>query len=735
MPPDGAPNVVIVLADDLGYSDLGCFGSEIATPRIDSLARDGVQFTNFHAQPSCSPTRASLLTGQECHTAGFGFPAQFDPGFPGYAMELPRDVVSAAEVFRANGYTTFMSGKWHLSREADSAPGGSRQSWPLQRGFDRFYGFLDGFTDYHHPHQLIVDNSPLAVNDYPDGYYLSDDLTDRAIEMVRDAHATNPTKPFFLYLAHGAVHAPLQAKPDDIDRYVDRYHVGWDSIRAERFARQRDLGVVGADTQLPGRNTEAGNEVVAWDDLTDDERTLYARYMAVYAAMVDNFDQNVGRVLDALDELGARENTIVIVLSDNGASREGGANGTTTYLEGLHGTGVVDIAADLERLDLVGSSQVQAHYPRGWAMACNTPYRLYKITTHAGGHQVPFVMSWPRGITTTGVRGQYAHVVDVLPTLMAMIGLESLDQRDGASARPMAGTNFVRVIADPTAPSTHTRQHYESIGSRGYYQDGWEVVSLHQIGARFEDTAWELYNLNDDPTETNDLAAAHPAHVEELADAFDHAAWESHVYPLTDDFLLFAAARPPSDDALLQPLRLTPGQHTVDRYRSAKLIQNRSFSIDVELDFTSGDRGIVVSHGSLGGGYELSIENDELVWTHNANGTERQLRGGPIPPGTRHLTADVHTQPRGRWTIALRADEDILATADEFVAFVGMAPLEGIDVGRSRRSPVSWNRHRNHGPFAYRGTVRAVTYVAGDLAPDAPEAILLQRRQRLTTFD
>ncbi|HEV8298666.1 MAG TPA: hypothetical protein VGQ20_15270, partial [Acidimicrobiales bacterium] len=341
----------------------------------------------------------------------------------------------------------------------------------------------------------------------------------------------------------------------------------------------------------------------------------------------------------------------------------------------------------------------------------------------------------PRGITTTGVRGQYAHVVDVLPTLMAMIGLESLDQRDGASARPMAGTNFVRVIADPTAPSTHTRQHYESIGSRGYYQDGWEVVSLHQIGARFEDTAWELYNLNDDPTETNDLAAAHPAHVEELADAFDHAAWESHVYPLTDDFLLFAAARPPSDDALLQPLRLTPGQHTVDRYRSAKLIQNRSFSIDVELDFTSGDRGIVVSHGSLGGGYELSIENDELVWTHNANGTERQLRGGPIPPGTRHLTADVHTQPRGRWTIALRADEDILATADEFVAFVGMAPLEGIDVGRSRRSPVSWNRHRNHGPFAYRGTVRAVTYVAGDLAPDAPEAILLQRRQRLTTFD
>ena len=734
-PPKDAPNVVIVLADDLGYSDFGCYGSEIATPHVDALAQRGVRFTSFHAQPSCSPTRASLLTGQECHVAGFGFPAQFDPGFPGYAMELPSDVVSAAEVFRANGYATFMSGKWHLSREADSAPGGSRHSWPLQRGFDRFYGFLDGFTDYFHPHQLIVDNSPLHVDEYVDGYYLSDDLTDHAIDMVRDAHATDATKPFFLYLAHGAVHAPLQAKHDDIARYVDRYHAGWDVIRAERFARQRDLGVVGPDTHLPGRNAEAGNEVAAWDDLTDDERTLYARYMAVYAAMVDNFDQNVGRLLDALDELGVRENTIVIVLSDNGASREGGANGTTTYLEGLHGAGVVDIAADVERLDLIGSARAQAHYPRGWAMACNTPYRLYKITTHAGGHQVPFVMSWPRGVTATGLRDQYTHVVDVLPTLIAMIGLKPLDQRDGTSARPMAGTNFVPVIENLNASSTHTRQHYESIGSRGYYRDGWEVVSLHQIGASFDDTVWELYDLGHDPTETTDLAAAHPSRVDDLVEEFDRAAWDSHVYPIADDFLTFAASRPPSDDVFLQPLRLSPGQHTIDRYRSAKLIQSRSFAIDVELDFASGDCGLLVSHGSLGGGYELAISNDELIWTHNAHGTERQLRGGPIPPGTRRITARVDAKPRDRWTIALRAGDNILATADDFAAFVGMAPLEGIDIGRSRRSPVSWVRHCEHGPWPFQGTLRFITYLPGELAPDAPEAILRQRRQRLTTFD
>jgi arylsulfatase A-like enzyme len=441
-PPRDSPHVVVILVDDLGFSDLGCFGSEIATPHIDSLATDGVKFNNFHAQPSCSPTRASLLTGLECHTAGFGFPAQFDPGFPGYAMELPGDVVTAGEIFRANGYSTLMSGKWHLSREADGAASGSRHSWPIQRGFDRFYGFLDGFTDYFHPHQLIVDNTAVCIDEYPDGYYLTDDLTDRAIDMVRDVHAADPSKPFFLYLAHGAVHAPLQAKPDDIAKYVDRYHVGWDEIRAERFERQRALGVVGRDTELPARNSEPGNQVAAWADLSDDERRLYARYMAVYAAMVDNLDQNVGRLLAALDDLGVRDNTVVVLLSDNGASREGGERGTTTYLEGLHGAATPDVAADLARLDLIGSSRVHAHYPRGWAMASNTPNRLYKITTHAGGHQVPMVISWPRRLTTRGSRDQYAHVVDILPTLIDMIGLSPLARRNGADARPMVGASF-----------------------------------------------------------------------------------------------------------------------------------------------------------------------------------------------------------------------------------------------------------------------------------------------------
>ncbi|HUP76658.1 MAG TPA: arylsulfatase [Acidimicrobiales bacterium] len=735
-PPRDSPNVVVILVDDLGFSDLGCFGSEIPTPHIDSLATDGVQFTNFHAQPSCSPTRASLLTGLECHMAGFGFPAQFDPGFPGYAMELPDDVVTAGEIFRANGYATLMSGKWHLSREADGGASGSRHSWPIQRGFDRFYGFLDGFTDYHHPHQLITDNTTLCIDEYPGGYYLTDDLTDHAIDMVRDVHAADPSKPFFLYLAHGAPHAPLQAKPDDIVKYVDRYHVGWDEIRAERFERQRALGVVGRDTQLPARNAERGNQVAPWADLTDDERTLYARYMAVYAAMVDNLDQNIGRLLNTLDDLGVRDNTIVVLLSDNGASREGGERGTTIYLEGLHGGDTPDIAAELARLDLIGSARVHAHYPRGWAMASNTPNRLYKITTHAGGHQVPLVMSWPRGIAGRGSRTQYTHVVDILPTLIHMIGLSPLPQRNDADARPMAGSSFASVLHDPSSPWRHREQYYESLGNRGYYRDGWEIVALHNIGARFEDTVWELYHLDRDPTETTDLAAEHPALVAELAEAFDSTAWTAQVYPLVDEFLFFAGVRPPTDDALTQPLRLTPGLATVDRYRAAKMIQDRSFSIIVDLNhFASGDQGILVSHGSLGGGYELSIEGDQLVWTHNAHGTERSLRGAAIPEGTERLCAQIEAQPGHQWRIILSADDAILADNDGFPAFIGMAPLEGIDIGRSRRSPVSWHRHCQHGTYPYRGTLRTVTYTAGPLAPDALESQVNRLRSRQITFD
>ena len=321
--PEGAPNVVIVLADDLGYADLGCYGSEIATPELDRLAAEGVRYTNFHVNPMCSPTRASLMTGLNAHMAGVGHIVHSDPGFPGYAHELRDNAVTMAEVFRDHGWATLMTGKWHLTKDAHLSDAAPKYSWPLQRGFDRFYGILDAFTNYHQPHRLCRDNHHVSVDRYPDGYYFTDDLTDQAIAMIDELRASHPAKPFFLYYAHGAPHAPLQAKPADMGAYRGRYAAGWDRIRAERFERQQAMGVVEPGTVLPPRNSEAGHEVGPWDDCTAQERELFARYMEIYAGMVDNIDQNFGRLRRHLEAMGEWDNTIVVFTSDNGGSREG----------------------------------------------------------------------------------------------------------------------------------------------------------------------------------------------------------------------------------------------------------------------------------------------------------------------------------------------------------------------------------------------------------------------------
>ncbi len=406
----------------------------------------------------CSPTRASLLTGVQHHLAGFGTVAHSDAGFPGYAMELPATTATLPEILGAQGYATFMVGKWHLAKDSDISAAGPQHSWPCQRGFDRFYGFLDAFTNLHQPHRLTEDNHQVLVDRYPDDFYLTDDLTDHAVAMIRESKASNPDQPFFLYFAHGAVHAPLHAKAADIARYRGRYDLGWDELRRRRHARQLELGVIPPGTPLAPRNTETDHDVIAWDELSDPERELFARHMEVYAAMVDGLDQSVGHLLDALEELGERDNTIVIFLSDNGGSREGEVTGTSSYY--VHLLQGDDVEADRARIELLGGPRTTPHYPRGWAMASNTPWRLYKINTHAGGHTVPFILSWPGGGLGGSAgsvwRRQYTHVTDLLPTLCELVGIEP-DRRRADPARPelaaeplpLAGSSFVDTLADP----------------------------------------------------------------------------------------------------------------------------------------------------------------------------------------------------------------------------------------------------------------------------------------------
>jgi len=735
-PPADAPNVVVVLVDDLGYSDLGCYGGEIDTPNVDALAARGLRFTNFHSAPMCSPTRAALLTGCNPHEVGFGTVAHVDAGFPGYAMELGPDVATIAEVLRDAGYSTLMVGKWHLAKDSDCSASGPQHSWPCQRGFDRFYGILDAFTNLHHPHRIVEDNHLVDVDRYPDDYYFTDDLTDHAISMIRERKASNPEKPFFLYFAHGAVHAPLHVKPADAEKYRGRYDAGWDAIRADRHRRQQELGLIPADLPLPPRNAEANHDVQAWDDLSDRERELFARHMEVFAGMVDNVDQNLGRLVDALDAMGELDNTIVIFTSDNGASREGERVGTSAYY--VHLLAGDDIDADHARLDLIGGPQTAPHYPRGWAMLGSTPFRLYKINTHAGGHSVPFVCSWPArwAHLADQQRGQYAHVTDVLPTLLDVIGVERPATRNGHALRPVTGTSMRPIVDAADAPSGHTEQLYEMNGHRGLYRDGWEVVTLHQPLTPFSDDEWELYDLTTDPNELHDLRAEHPDKLRELADAWEAAAWAGQVYPLDEGSFLKYLARPERSDVFRTPVTIHPGTPTLERWRSVQLIWYRGVTVEVALDFTPGDQGYLVAHGDQGAGYGLYVLDDELRFVHNdGRGQVRECSGGRLAIGPRHVELVMTAPGKTVWDVALRVDGEITGELGGVPMLFGMAPFEGIDVGIDRRSPVSWAIYERFGPFPYTGMLHHVRYVPGDLAPDAPDSMIDLLREMGSQFE
>jgi arylsulfatase A-like enzyme len=732
---EGAPNVVIVLADDLGFADLGCYGSEIDTPNLDALAARGLRYTDFHSTPMCSPTRAALLTGRDPHSVGIGFVAHADPGFPGYAMELSDDCVTTAEVLRDAGWATLMVGKWHLAKDSDCSDAGPRHSWPCQRGFERFYGFLDGFTNLHHPHRLVRDNTAVQVDEYPPGYYFTDDITDEAISMVKGVKASDPTKPFFLYLAHGAVHAPLHAKPEDIAKYEGRYAQGWDVLRQQRFERMIELGILPADTVLPPRNAEDGDDVVAWHHLSPDKQRLFAKYMAVYAAMVDNVDQQFGRLCAALEELGELGNTIFLFTSDNGASREGEAEGTTAYYSHLLGT--TDTAADLARLDEIGGPTTTPHYPRGWAMASGTPFRLYKINTHAGGHSVPMLMAGP-GVEhhAGGLRRQWTHVTDVLPTLLDLLGLQLPEQRQGTPVAALAGTSFAETLRDPDAPSGHREQLHEMQGHRGFYRDGWEVVTRHKPLTPIDDAEWELYDLRSDRTETRDLAAEQPERVQELAAAWEAAARTGQVYPLDEGSALKFLRRPERTEVFDRPVRILPGTPQLERWRSQRLIWFRSFTVDVQLTHAEGDAGVLVAHGDQGGGYALVIENGTFRLVFNdGRGRTREADGGQVPTGETRLTVAFDAVGGGTWTARLAIDGVQTAELEALPLLFPMSPFEGISVGTDRASPVSWALWQRHGCFPFSGALGSVTYTPGEPAPDSPARMVEVLREMGARFE
>lgn len=728
-PRKGAPNIVVMLCDDLGFSDIGCYGSEIPTPNLDAMAESGLRYTDYHAYPMCSPTRAALLTGLEPHRAGIGHVAHSDPGFPGYAMELTQDAPTLAELLRGNGYQTMMIGKWHLTKDSEQNDAGDRSSWPCQRGFDRYYGFLDAFTNFHHPHRLIEDNHAIRQDDYPDGYFVTDDFTDRAISMVRESKGSNPEKPFFLYFSQAAVHAPLQAKAEDIARHHGKYSDGWDEVRTRRYERQLEMGILPPGAELSPRNSEEGDEVPAWDDLDEDRKALYARYMEVYAGLVDNIDQNVGRLKDALVEMGEWDNTIFIFTSDNGGSREGEAEGTSAYFRSLafqRTGGEEPLSEDLQRIDDMGGPTNLPHYPRGWAMVSNTPFRLYKINAHRGGHSVPFVVSWPDGGVDQGeLRNQFVHVTDIFPTLLEAAGIERPRDWNGAPALETTGNSMLETLRDPSAGGHTSDVMIECDGHRGYRQGEWEAVARHQTFTKFSDDRWELFDMAEDPSQVKDLAEANPDLLTELKDLWDSTAWDNQVFPLDEGTGYRFLVRPPWTEVYSEPVDLYPGEVTMDRWRSQRLILWRDVDVTASVTISEGDTGIIFAHGDQGGGYSMYIDDTgELVAAHNGFGLEGEVRGPVVSPGDHELTFRIVAPGQDLWDISLLIDGEEVAADTGFRLLMAMAPFEGIDIGLDRRSPVCWKVFEKHGTFPFSGEIHKVSYHPGKSAPDSPADML-----------
>ena len=750
---EGRPNVVVVLVDDLGFSDLGRFGGEIDTPNLDRLCDDSIRLNNFNVTPICSPTRAALLTGQHTgHRAGIGHVCHSDPGFPGYAAEIADDVATMPEILRDHGYATFAVGKWHLSKDSDNGDAGPRHSWPLQKGFERFYGFLEGFTNFHMPHRLVRDNSTVEVDRYPDDYYLTDDLTDEALRMVKASKAARPDKPFLLYLAHGAVHAPLHAPRHLIDKYADRYTSGWDALREQRLARQKELGILPEHTELAPRPTQDGWEAPPWDSLSDDERTVFARYMAVYAAMVESIDESVGRLRAELEAMGEWENTILLFTSDNGASREGGVSGTTSYY--THLGGAVDIAKDLARLDDIGGPRTMPHYPQGWAMACNTPFPLYKTTAHLGGRAVATIASWPSrwGSSAGEIRTQFGHVGDVLPTVLEAIGIEAPSHRGGQGPEegqplvPIAGDSMLGWLDDASvdSPTDEHGRMFEIAGHRSFRRGRWEIAAFHQPLVRFTDAEFQLFDREADPSCSTDVAADHPEVVEELAAQWELDAWDNQVWPLDSGSGFKYMIRPERNEVFVRPLRIAAGTPTVERWRSQELLLFRGCTIEVDVTVGAGDHGWLVAHGDQGGGYGLRVDRPSdagpggLTFVHNdGHGTvTRVVTGHPVPVGTEGITVHLNRPPGGKWNLVLEVDGSPVAAYEGLVPLFPMAPFQGIDVGIHRRSPVDWEHWTQHGTDPWTGTgLRAVTYRPHDVCEDSPFNWLEQIRQLALTYD
>lgn len=623
-PPLGAksPNVAVIVLDDIGFGHLGCYGSSISTPNIDRLCKNGLQYTNFQTAALCSPTRGALLTGRNHHSIGLGIITEGATGFPGYNGQMPKEAATVAEVLKQRGYSTMALGKWHNTPTPESSASGPFDRWPLGMGFERFYGFLGAETNQWMP-DLVLDNHRIPPPHGVPGYHFSEDLVNKTNAWIGQQQGVTSDKPFFLWMAFGAAHSPHHAPAALIEKYKGKFDHGWDEERSRVFENQKRMGVIPSNTVLTARDAS----VPAWQNVTERQRIVYSRMQEIFAAFVEHTDAQVGAFIDHLEHLGVLDETLIVLVSDNGASQEGGPNGLSN--ENRYFNGLPESIDELyECLDELGGPSTYGHYPWGWAGVGNTPFQRYKQNVHAGGVTVPMVMHWPNGIKTPGVRRQFHYATDLVPTLLDVLHMEMPKEVNGVSQMPLEGVSMLYSFEDESAPTRKDIQYFEIIGCRALWKDGWKAVTYHQpqSGGNFNDDTWELYHVDEDVSEAHNLAEEFPEKLQELVQLWWVEAGSHNVLPLDDRTYERARVRKPRVATVKPVYTYYPDSEDMP-FATTPYTIDRSHTIECEVSLTHSSEGTLYSMGDLFGGYTLLIKDGFFIYHHNvANKYHWQLR-------------------------------------------------------------------------------------------------------------
>jgi arylsulfatase len=737
----GAPNVLFIVLDDTGFGQLGCYGSPIATPNFDALAAGGLVYTNMHTTALCSPSRSCIITGRNHHANATAAINELATGYPGYNGSIPFENGFLSEMLLAHGYSTYMVGKYHLLPSEFESGAGPFDRWPLGRGFERFYGFLGGDTSQWTP-DLVHDNHQVEPPATPEqGYHLTEDLVDKAIEFIADAKQVAPHKPFYLHFCTGAMHAPHHVAKEWADRYAGQFDDGWDTYRERVLARQKELGVMPADAELSRHDPD----VPDWDSLPAEVRRLAARMMEVYAGFLSHTDHHIGRLLDFLKETGEFDNTLIMAVSDNGASAEGGPAGTTNELQ-FFNNAQESLEESLAKIDELGGPTTFNHYPWGWTWAGNTPFRRWKRETYRGGTADPFLVHWPAGIAARGeVRTQYAHIIDMVPTVLDAFSLQPPAQVRGVTQSPIQGVSFAHTFDSPSAPTRHHTQYFEMFGHRAIDHDGWRAVcpwpgpSFAEAGKPFgvaiaaadltdlDAHHWELYHIAEDPAENHNLADQHRDKLIELIASWYTEAGKYNVFPIDGSGAERLMVERPQVAEPRTQYTYRLGTQTLPFWVSPRVL-NRPHSLTADAEIPEGGaEGVLLCQGSAVGGWSFYVKDNRLRYAHNYVGraTYQVSAPDPLPAGRHQLRFEF--EPTGKPDIAqgkgapgraqLYLDGQLVAQNEFPVTTPMVFNPGGLTCGANPGSPVTTDYQA---PFRFTGTLHTVTVdLSGDLITDS----------------